>query len=192
MGNNLALIHGCFAQLVFALLVSLALWTSRGWQTAGTTPDTPQLRHWSLLTVSLVYGQAVLGAIVRHKDFTLGARAHLLMAFAVVAAVVWLVKLVADSHPGDKFRLRPVQVLAALVCVQLFLGVESWMSKFRAPEWHQVQPLTVQPEVLRSLHYFVGALIFATAVVVTLQAHRQVAWSGKLATVPVGRLEGAA
>src|SRR5262249_48665429 len=119
MGNNLALIHGCFAQLVFALLVSLALWTSRGWQTASAAADTPQLRHWSLLTACLVYSQAVLGALVRHKDVALGARAHLLVAFAVVAAVVWLGKLVADSHPGDKFRMRPVQGLAALVCLQL-------------------------------------------------------------------------
>src|SRR5262249_49689876 len=156
--------------LVFALLVSLALWTSRGWQTASAAADTPQLRHWSLLTACLVYSQAVLGALVRHKDVALGARAHLLVAFAVVARVVWLGKLVADSHPGDKFRMRPVQALAALVCLQLGLGVESWMSKFSSPEWHQVQPLTVQPEILRSLHYFVGALIFATAIVVTLQA----------------------
>ena len=82
--------------------------------------------------------------------------------------------------------------LAALVCGQLFLGVESWLSKFRVSEWRQAQPLLVQPELLRSVHAFVGALIFATTVVVTLQAHRQVAWSGKLAAVPVGRLEGAA
>jgi cytochrome c oxidase assembly protein subunit 15 len=192
MGNNLALIHGCFAQLIFALLVSLTLFTSRGWQTEAETADSPQLRRWSLLTVGLVYGQAVLGAVVRHKDFPWGARAHLIMAFAVVAAVVWLVKLVAESHPGDRFRMRPVLFLVGLVCVQVLLGVESWMSKFSAPEWRQVQPLTAQPEVFRSLHYFVGALVFATAVVVTLQAHRQVTWSGKVAAVSVGRLEGAA
>src|SRR5262249_47770069 len=163
MGNNLALIHGCFAQLVFALLVSLALFTSRGWRTEAEAADPPQLRRWSLLTVGLVYGQAVLGAVVRHKDFTLGARVHLLTAFAVVAAVVWLVKLVAEAHPGDRFRMRPVLFLAGLVCVQVMLGVESWISKFSSPEWHQVQPLTAQSELLRSLHYFVGALIFAAA-----------------------------
>jgi cytochrome c oxidase assembly protein subunit 15 len=191
MGNNLALIHGCFAQLVFALLVSLALFTSRGWQ-ADAAADTPQLRRWSLLTAALVYAQAILGAVVRHKDFALGARAHLITAFVVVAAVVWLVKLVAEAHPGDRFRMRPVLFLAGLVCVQILLGVESWISKFSSPEWHQVQPLTAQPELLRSLHYFVGALLFSAAVVVTLQSHRQVAWSAKVAAVPVGRLEGAA
>src|SRR3954453_238814 len=34
-GVTVALIHGCTAQLVFALLVSVALWTSAGWQRLG-------------------------------------------------------------------------------------------------------------------------------------------------------------
>jgi cytochrome c oxidase assembly protein subunit 15 len=31
MGRDLALVHGCFAQLVFALLVSMVAFTSRSW-----------------------------------------------------------------------------------------------------------------------------------------------------------------
>src|SRR5439155_18446269 len=93
MGKTLALVHGLFAQLVFALLVSVAVLTSRSWlafrarETAreAETQTTGGLRAWSILTACLVFGQLILGGLVRHKDYFLSARAHLLLAFVVVA-----------------------------------------------------------------------------------------------------------
>lgn len=191
MGRDLALLHGSFAQLVFALLVSLALFTSRGWASLSVADEPVAVRRWTLLTAALLYLQLVLGALVRHKDLAYGARVHLLTAFAVVAAVVWLVKLVLEHHPGDTVRLRPVLLLGGLVAAQLVLGVESWLSKFVSPEWHQARPLPVHPEELRTLHYFVGSLLFATSVVAALQAHRA-GFATRPTTAPLGRLEGAA
>ncbi len=75
MGGTLPLVHGLFAQLVFALLVGLAVVTSGGWQTAQPAADTERvanLRRWSVTAAGLVYGQIILGALVRHKDFALG------------------------------------------------------------------------------------------------------------------------
>src|SRR6516162_1994804 len=86
VGTDLALVHGCFGQLVFALLVSVALVTSRGWAGAGDEPrEAPgrRLRNWSLFTAGLIYVQLVFGAVVRHTDSPLGRRGHLLVAFAV-------------------------------------------------------------------------------------------------------------
>ena len=54
--------------------------------------------------MGLVYLQLVLGAVVRHKDFAFGARAHLLTAFAVVAVVAWLVKEVLESPQSWVFQ----------------------------------------------------------------------------------------
>src|SRR5207244_13301272 len=119
------------------------------------------LRRWSLFTAVLVYLQIVFGAFVRHKDAFPGARAHLLAAFAVLAAVVWLIKLLLDQGGRDHALVRSVVFLAALLAVQLFLGVESWMSRFGSAQWRQLGPLTVHPEVLRSLHYLVGSFLFA-------------------------------
>ena len=47
------------------------------------------------------------------------------------------------------------------------------------------------PELFRSLHYFVGAVLFATALVVTLQGHRQAVAAAPVVALSVGRLEGA-
>jgi heme A synthase len=197
LGHTLPLVHGCFAHLVFALLVSVAVWTSRTWSApapAVASPTMVRVRHWSVLTAALIYVQLVLGGLVRHKDLPLGARAHLLGAFVVVAAVVWLVKLTFDVPARERQGGTAVAVLAALVIVQLLLGVESWLSKFQVPGYmpRQLEPLPVQTEWIRSAHYLVGALTFAAAVTAALLANRQAGWAARAAPAPAGRLEGAA
>jgi heme A synthase len=178
MGKDLALVHGCFAQLVFALLVAVALFTSRGWVSAAEIPATQEglrLRRWSVLTAVLVYLQLLLGGIVRHTDFFLGPRLHLLGAFVVVGTVIWLIKLIFDLPIRDRVLVKGALVLILLVMVQLFLGVEAWLGKFRSREWPQLQPLTLHPDLLRSLHFLAGSLVFAASVAVALQVHRRIA-----------------
>src|SRR5262249_21202853 len=95
MGPSFAIVHGCFAQVVAAGLVSTALFTSKGWlgQSKGRgARASVRLRRLSLLTVSVVYAQIILGAVLRQTYSSLGQRGHLLVAFAVLAAVAWLVK----------------------------------------------------------------------------------------------------
>src|SRR5205085_11274188 len=141
--------------------VSLALFTSRSWFAPAERSeivDNVSLRRWSLAVVGLLYAQVVLGALVRHTRLPLGPRGHLLGAFVVVAAVVWLAKLVYDLHPRDRHLTGSVCFLGGLVLLQLFLGVEAWLAKFAVPQWAQLRPLMVTPDLLRSLHYLVGAL----------------------------------
>jgi heme A synthase len=175
LGPKLALIHGLFAQLVFALLVSVALFTSRGWlrQTGGRIRPTQvtALRRLALFVPLAVYAQMIFGAFVRHTDLVAGPRLHLLFAFVVVAAVAWLMKSVGNMPAGDRGLIRSVRWLVVLVGLQLWLGVESWLAKFPpSPLWPQLQPLGAQPELVRSLHYVIGSVLFATAVVTALRA----------------------
>ena len=41
------------------------------------------LRSWSFFTVGLVLAQLLVGGLVRHLDYSLAGRLHLLLAFAV-------------------------------------------------------------------------------------------------------------
>jgi cytochrome c oxidase assembly protein subunit 15 len=196
MGKDLALIHGCFAQLVFALLVSLALFTSRSWTealpTSATTAEMKRLRHWSLLTAALIYLQLVLGGSVRHTYSALGQRGHFLVAFAVVASVVWLMRIVYEHHAANKPLLATVKLLAALVAFQIVLGVEAWMMKFSSGGLPELQASTAGQGFIRTAHFVVGSGIFATAVVATLRAHRHLALALPLAPASLGQMEGAA
>jgi heme A synthase len=186
-GRTLALVHGLFAQIVIATLVCVAALLSRGWSEPAAV--SPALRRWSLLTVLAVFVQLLFGGMTRHKDFPLGPRGHLLGAFLVVACVVWLAKLVLESEQRDSFT-RSLGILICLVCVQLGVGVETWLSKFYVPsaDLPQLAPLSGDPDWLswlRSAHYVVGTMIFATSVVVALKANRQPLLA------PIHRLEGA-
>jgi heme A synthase len=190
MGRELALVHGCFAQLVFALMISLALCTSRGWFVVVPEEDSPRIRRWSLIVMGLIYLQLVLGAFVRHLSTPLSQRGHLLAAFAVVAAVAWLGKLVYETRTGHKSLARTITLLAFLVGLQVLLGIETWMLKFAAgTAMADLQPIGPREEILRTAHYFVGSAVFATSVAFVFRAHRHAALA-MLAPATARQLEG--
>jgi cytochrome c oxidase assembly protein subunit 15 len=193
LGTDLALIHGCFAQLVFGLLVSLAWLTSQsGPALTARTEARSGLRRWSLGIAGLIYLQLVLGGIVRHVSSPLGQRGHLLLAFAVVAAVAWLAKSVYTHYSADRPLKKSVTFLAVFIGLQLPLGIEAWMIKFASGSLPELQAVTVTPAILRTAHFLLGSAIFATSVVVALQARRQPAQTLQQVRVPVCQLEGVA
>jgi cytochrome c oxidase assembly protein subunit 15 len=176
-GREFALIHGCTAQLVFALLVSVAYLTSSGWKNGfgseltGVANDS-RLRRLAFLTAGLVYVQIVFGAIVRHTDAVMGPRIHLLLAFAVVASAATLGASYWMNQAKDVRLALHLKILFGLVALQLVLGFEAWLSKFVSDSrWVQLKPLTAHPDLGRSLHLLIGSFLFATTVVITLRAY---------------------
>jgi heme a synthase len=195
VGATLALIHGCTAQLVFALLMSIALWTSSAWQRASQgARATLTIRRASLVLAGLIYLQIVFGAVMRHKELALGTRTHILLSFVVVAAAVWLGNRVLQTPAADTLGRRSVWVLWSLLAVQLILGLETMLSKFNVT-WgytgQRVEPAVQAPDLIRSVHFLVGALVFSTAVAIVLVAHRRIEWAARPVLAPSRQLEGA-
>jgi heme A synthase len=198
LGTTLALVHGLFAQIVIAALVSIAFLLSRGWTDDASDPaaTSPVLRRASLIFVGFVFLQLVLGGLTRHKDSFLGPRGHLLGAFGVVAGAVVLSRLVRDSENRPVFR-RTLTVLHALIGFQLFLGIETWLSRFHASaaDLPQLAPAFADPfwpHWVRSAHYVVGTFVFATSVVLAVKANRRAVLLTAPAPAPQAPLEGVA
>jgi cytochrome c oxidase assembly protein subunit 15 len=194
-GTELALIHGLSAQLVFALLVSLALFTSRSWQAPiSFRPSAGAGRIWrlSVCTSLLIFVQIIFGAILRHTSSALGQRGHILVAFAVVAVVPLLVKMVFEKRDGEKPLAISAAFLAVLVAVQVMLGVEALFIRFGTPGLAELQLTTIPQAIIRTSHFVLGSLIFATAGAVSLWAHRGLAVPLSLPVATADRLEGAA
>jgi heme A synthase len=191
-GKTFALIHGCFAQVVFAVLVCVAMLTSRRWVMDRSEPASLALQRWSIVTMLLVFGQLLLGGLVRHNESLLGPRGHLLGAFVVSLAVIWLLKLIHECESRERFRAQRV-LLMALLTAQLLLGVESWLAKFYTPQADlpQLLPMPVHAEWVRTVHYLVGTLVFSTTVVVALLAHRKPATAAETISARSRELEGA-
>jgi heme A synthase len=191
-GRTFALLHGGLAQIVFATLVMVAVFLSRRWVTPDHEEASPALQRFSIMTAVLVFVQLMLGGLVRHKESLIGPRGHLLGAFVVVGAVVWLLKLIRDSECRDMLRRERI-LLMALLALQLVLGVESWLAKFAVPQADlpQLQPLPMHAEWIRTAHYLVGTLLFSTTVVIALIANRKHLVATTVAPVRPPELEGA-
>jgi heme a synthase len=188
-GADLAMVHGSFAPVVFCLLTSVAVVTSRGWTTVSESGAAPmadkRIGRLSLFAMGLIYLQIVLGSLVRHTYSAAGPRAHLLVAFCVAAVITWLARAVWDSHHGNRRLRAPVGTLIVLVVAQICLGIEAWMLRFTA------SGLAAQ-SLIPTAHVLVGYLMLAGSLVVTLKAYWLSVCSAPADGRVIGRLEGAA
>jgi cytochrome c oxidase assembly protein subunit 15 len=195
-GPELALVHGCFAQLVFATLVSVAVLTSRAWARPLAIPG--RLRRLALLLMALLYAQIVFGATVRHLYDPIAQRVHVLTAFLVVALACWLLPAVWQAAGKDRSLRTLVGLMGLLLVLQPILGVEAWLGRFGAATLPELVPSNPVLDGVRSGHHLVGTLLFAGSVALTLLLYRP-AFTAALSAVPTDRgttradlLEGAA
>lgn len=186
--------HAAVAELVFGATVVLAVACSRSWDRAPADPPpdpgTPSLFVLGIGTAALIWLQIALGAVVRHTgaglvipDFPLAYGeiipplastpvalhfAHRVGAVLVLVAVAWVAVRVWRSHAGRSALVAPATTLAILVVAQIGLG--GWTVLSRKVAW------------VTSAHLGVGALLWATAVVLAMNARRHL----RLAPEPVG------
>jgi heme A synthase len=189
-GQELAWVHGCFAQVVFAVLVSVAFLFCSAASAAGMPTGGPKVRWWSLVGVLVVFCQLILGGMVRHMNDVLTARLHLVNAFVVLAVLLMLARAALDEREDYRW---PIRLLLGLLALQILLGVEAWLpwtQRLLDPTLGIREPVAIL--WVRSLHYLLGALIFADVVVITLKAYRGVTVLAPTVALPAGRLEGTA
>jgi heme A synthase len=165
-GPEFAAVHGIFAQVVFSMMVSVAVFTSRAF-TRETTLDPAESRSLYRLSLTLtacVLLQLVWGSLARHTFHPVAQRLHFLTAFAVVAAVGWFVKSVWES-PAAWERLRtPALLMAILIPLQLLLGVEAWMARFGSAQLPDMQRLTTEQAAICTAHVLLGSWLLAISV----------------------------
>jgi cytochrome c oxidase assembly protein subunit 15 len=173
--------HAALAQAFFCLVVALALITGPDWLSSrAERRGDPWVRRLSIATTIAVYGQLLLGAVMRHTgsglaipDFPLsyGKAVPEITSFAVaihfahrVGAVIVSGLALATAarvfaaHRDDPRWVRPILWLLVLVAIQVSLGASIiWSRK-------AVLPTTA--------HVAVGAAILAVSLVLTLRSRR--------------------
>jgi heme a synthase len=177
--EDLALIHGSGAAMVFALTVGVAVVTSRAWRepvVAGTPVPEVRLQVLSVATALCVFTQYVLGGFLRHKGMLLYEH----LGFAIVAALmlIWLAMSVAAS--GIHWLRGPAAVLAVLTISQLALGAGAWFTKFGFGGEVAIRGST-SAVATSSVHVLTGALLFGTCVALATRIAR-LQWFAKRRT----------
>ena len=68
--DQLGIVHATLAQLFFALVCAIALFTGKWWmemERAGPAPGAPKMRRWFVGATALILFQLILGAAMRHQ-----------------------------------------------------------------------------------------------------------------------------
>jgi len=169
VGTDLAAVHGVFAQVVFGLLVALAVLTGRPAAADIPQPRARSFARWSAALAALLFVQVVWGALVRHDPTPLTQRLHFLTAFLATAVAVWVLRNVfADSAARARVGWWS-RALVALIAAQLVLGVEAWMAKFGAYTLPELVPITPENAAIRTAHALVGSGVLAAAVALAVR-----------------------
>lgn len=181
MGRELAAVHGAFGQATFALLVAIAVVTSRSWREAVPVShgEARQVRLTSILMAALVYLQIVLGAGVRHLGA--GFVLHLALAGGLTLLLFWTVFVVALHGPVREKLMVPVSLFVGLFVVQVFLGVGVLSMTGLTPPGFGPEPKNAEA-LVATLHQTIGSLLLAAGIGLVLAAYRRLMPEGTVSS----------
>ena len=129
-----ALVHGLFASLIFVTITVFALATGSKWMSGerfsrpAITTST-SLRFLAIATPLVLFGQSLLGGLVRHLGFAL----HEHLAGAILATVLIVAVIVASWRSGAAWLRSAAIGLSIVLLVQLVLGAGAWVTRFGYP-----------------------------------------------------------
>lgn len=171
--------HATLAQLFFLITVSLAVFTSRSWMAPASSVSEDgegiSIRALCVVALAVILTQLVLGATLRHSatwDEVLPTGlllAHVGGAIVVTLVLGATVATVMLRHRTEKYLSRPALTAAALLFIQLLLGLAAYITRTASP--FDPQPLNPMVAVTVA-HVACGALVFATTIVLTLRVFR--------------------
>jgi len=167
---GLAFLHGSFANLVFALIASVALFTSRGWREASAQEVPRNIKRINMMaaaSVVVLFIQYVLGGLLRH----LGWWPHQHLGFAAVVFVVVSATVWTARTDKKRWLWRPAHWLSMMLVLQIALGIGAWVTKFGFGGYVAVEGSLPQV-IFRTSHFVLGLLTFMVSVNLWLRAMR--------------------
>ncbi len=168
----LPVMHACTAEIVFAILVAIAMCTSR-WYTESLPQyvdrGVPSIHSIVTLNALVIFLQVLMGAGFRHKYLSL--KPHVLGAPIVLAMVVWTAIVLRKRFPEVPTMARVGKLLHSIVGLQIILGIVALWARIKSADDPQPLPPVVISTVI---HTVVGAILFATSIATVMICYRLV------------------
>lgn len=168
----LPVMHAVTAELVFALLVSIAFFTSRWWmQNLPQYQDIGQPSIHAIVTLNafVIFLQVLAGAAFRHRYLSL--KPHVFGAPIVLGMVIWTAAVLRRRFPQVSEISRARIWLHSIVGLQILLGVTAFWTRIASADDPQPMPPVVIATVV---HTVVGAMLFAASIITVLLCYRLV------------------
>lgn len=182
IATTFRVLHGCFAQVELALVVSLAGVLSPVWSRLVAKPEFKKIARLAWITVAVLFLQLIVGATMRHMgaglaipSFPLTPEGRVMPkvhnafvdlnfthtrfgALLVTVFVLWLVGRTFRTAFNQDRLTRPATLLLSLVACQVILGM--------LVIWR------LRPPIITTLHVVNGAAVLATTVLLAVRAGR--------------------
>jgi len=168
----LPVIHACFAQIVFAAVLSIPVFTSRWWITDQTLLEDGggfSIRALASLNAIIVFFQVFLGAGFRHQDLPIWP--HIAGSLLVLASVVCTAVILRKRFPQSRELTKARILLHSFFGLQFLLGLGAYWARLTTADAPQPMRLMV---LLTVTHTVVGALLFAVCILTVLLCYRLV------------------
>jgi heme A synthase len=166
----LPVLHACFAQIVFAAVLSIAVFTSKWWVSERPQLEdsgSPSIHSVALLNAAVIYLQVILGAGFRHKEIPIWP--HMVGALLVLGVVIWTAVALRKRFGQSRELSRARVMLHAIFGTQFLLGLGAYWSRLTTADAPQPMPLMV---TLTVVHTVLGAILFAFSILIVLMCYR--------------------
>lgn len=175
----LPLLHACFAQIVFAALIAIAMVTSRWWMEEKPLlkdAGAPSIHTLAVLNATVIYIQVILGAGFRHGDIPI--MPHMIGAIFVLGMVIWTAVVMRRRFGQSAEFSKARMLLHGIFGIQFLLGIGALWSRMTTAEAPQPMPIMI---TLTVVHTVVGAILFGISILIVLISYRLVPRSREVA-----------
>jgi heme a synthase len=170
----LAAVHACVAQAFFALLVTLCVFTGRGWQTQlEARSDGRRVKVLGWIILVLGPAQIVVGSWLRHFGTWRALEGHAFLGAAVWGSCLFLAFTVEQQKKSWPSLVPAARALGLVATLQIALGLGAFSTLL--PFDGTPKFATFYQAVTRTAHQTGGAVMLAAAVVFNLRCYRQLA-----------------
>jgi cytochrome c oxidase assembly protein subunit 15 len=182
----LPVLHASFAQIVFAAVLSIAVFTSEWWISERPQLEdsgTPSIHSLAILNAAVIYLQVILGAGFRHKEIPIWP--HMTGAMLVLGMVIWTAVVLRKRFSQSRELSKARMLLHAIFGTQFLLGLGAYWSRLSTADAPQPMPMMVW---LTVIHTVVGAILFAFSVLVVLTCYRLIPRGREVAATAPGQV----
>jgi len=168
----LPVLHACFAQIMFAAILGMAVFTSKWWVSERPTLEdsrSPSMHSIAVINAVVTFVQVFLGAGFRHQDMPIWP--HMAGSLVVLGTTIWTAAALRRRFDESRELSFGRALLHSMVGMQILLGGAAYWSRLSTQDAPQPLPVMVS---LTVIHTVFGALVFGSSVLVALLCYRLV------------------